>query len=321
MQIQFLRNYYTEVFYLLEHDEKTLYYTYITYDNKKLEGFPAGYGNNDYSFFRLKAWANVPISNSEIVRMRLYLLKNKEIEDFTVQYETVVDPKIRKKILLPLKPEYTEQDIHKLLIRSDYGHKDKQQNKLKHTNVEVLNVKGNKINKDDNMSFIDQSFDVPNYEMAVHYVFMQAEKYNPLIGAYYWISPFGIHDNRVGELYKLWQEAQLSTPLCILARNVNISIIKFVDNSAGRDVPDNKFKELAINEINECKDVERLDPENIRLSQLETQSGVIWYPFPLFKPDEQALHGFFKIEKLKEDEQIALSFEKILNQDKTSRVI
>jgi hypothetical protein len=39
----------------------------------------------------------------------------------------------------------------------------------------------------------------------------------------------------------------------------------------------------------------------------------------LFEPDEKALHGFFKIEEFKQDIQIGLNFEKVMNQDKISR--
>jgi hypothetical protein len=85
MENQYISNYNTEVFYLSEEDEKTLYYTYITYDENKLKGFPNCFKNTDYSIFRFKGWANVPVSYSEIVRMRLYLLKNNEIEDFTTK--------------------------------------------------------------------------------------------------------------------------------------------------------------------------------------------------------------------------------------------
>lgn len=233
--------------------------------------------------------------------MRLYLLKNNEVEDFTVQYETTIDPERKKNIGLPLKDGHTKQDIHKLIIRSDYGHKDKQQNKLKHTNLELMDAKGNKINKDDNMSFVKQIFDIPNYERAIHYVFMQAEKYNPLIGASYWISPFGIHSNRIQELYNLWQGAQTSTPLCVLARNVTVAIIKNTHNNPNKEVLDNDFKAIAIDEINKCKDVKKQDPENIRLEVLNPQSNLVWYAFPLFEPDEKALHGFFKIEEFKQD--------------------
>lgn len=125
-----------------------------------------------------KARADIPISNSEIFRMNVYLLKNNTIEDFTVQYEAIVDNYRKKAIRLPLKEWYTTHDIHKLVIRSDYGHKNRQQDKLKHTNIELLNTSRDKINKDDEMSFVEQIFDIPNYERAIHYVFMQAESYN-----------------------------------------------------------------------------------------------------------------------------------------------
>jgi hypothetical protein len=126
-------NYNSEVFYLSRDDEKTLYYTYITYNKDKLRGLPKGFGQSDFNIFRLKAWAEIPVSKSEILRLRIYLLKNNEVEDFTVQYEAAIDPSHRKHIQLPLKNGYTSENIHKLVIRSDYGHRDKK----KHSNVEL----------------------------------------------------------------------------------------------------------------------------------------------------------------------------------------
>lgn len=234
------------------------------------------------------------MSSSEIIRMRVYILKNMEIEDFTAQYEALLPNDAKKHIVIPLKRGYTQEDIHKLVIRSDYGEKDQKLNKIRHTNVELINIQGDKINTTES-SFIEQTFDIPTYERALHYVFMQAEKYNPLIGAYYWISPFGVQDEKAQQLYKLWNQARLSTPLCVLARNVSIAIIKVTQEDQNKYVLDSEFKELAIEEIKRCKDIEKENADNIRSEVLNPQLGIVWYPFPLFKPDDSALYGSVKI--------------------------
>jgi hypothetical protein len=247
-------------------------------------------------------------------------LKNNEIEDFTVQYAATVDNNYKKAIRLPLKEGYATHDVHKLVIRSDYGHKNRQQDKLKHINIELLNTHGYKVNRDDEMSFVEQNFDIPSYERAIHYVFMQVERYNPLIGASYWISPFGVHENRVKELDRLWKESQLSTPLCILARNVNISILTKTENIPGKDVLDGEFTEIVKTEIIKCKEAEKGESGNILLVELNPPTDYIWYPFPLFKPDENALARFFKIGEINEDRHIGLNLEKVMNEDKTSGI-
>ena len=65
---------------------------------------------------------------------------------------------------------------------------------------------------------VPQSSNFLNYEAAINAVFMQVEKYNPLIGAKYWLSPAGIHDERVYIVSKLKNQLQISTSLTILAR-------------------------------------------------------------------------------------------------------
>jgi hypothetical protein len=117
--------------------------------------------------------------------MSIYLSKNNEIEDFKIQYRTVLDKILisntARKMVIPLKAGYTQEDIHSLNIRIDYGHKNTE-GKIKHTNIDLFDVFNNKINTNDDKSFIRQNFDIPSYEWAIHYVFMQVVKYNPLIG-------------------------------------------------------------------------------------------------------------------------------------------
>jgi hypothetical protein len=96
--------------------------------------------------FLLKTWANVPISGNEILDLNLHLLKNNEIGKFTVQYRTIMDLNVLKtgKLLIPLLPSFTQNDIYMMLIRSDFGYK----NKTSHFNIdfytkENINIKIN----------------------------------------------------------------------------------------------------------------------------------------------------------------------------------
>ena len=203
----YLTDYSAEIYFLSTEDDKTLFHTYISYDMDKIKGH---FGTEDYNKFRMKAWANVPLSDSEILRLRVYVLRNNEIEDFTVQYEAKLNGNKRKTVL-PLKSGNSYQDADKIIFRSDYGHVDSRRNKLKHTNVEILNSQGTKINEDQS-SFINQGFEIPNYERAIHYVLMQAEKHNPLVGALYWISPFKIHRRRA----EYFQKSGRRTPCQLL---------------------------------------------------------------------------------------------------------
>ncbi len=87
--------------------------------------------------------------------------KNNEIEDFTMQYSSVFDKghltNEALKIAIPLKEGYVQSDIHTLNIRTDYGHENIE-GKIKHTNIDVLDVFNNKINANDDKSFITQNF-------------------------------------------------------------------------------------------------------------------------------------------------------------------
>lgn len=55
--------------------------------------------------------------------MSIYLSKNNEIEDFTMQYRFVSDKRCLTnetlKIAISLKEEYAQSDIHTLNIRTD----------------------------------------------------------------------------------------------------------------------------------------------------------------------------------------------------------
>jgi hypothetical protein len=160
---RYIYDYMAEMFF-----GKTLHHRYITY-YEKLKGYGRGFKSQDFDKFNLKAWAIVPISNNEKLDMSVYLSKNNEIEDFRMQYRAILDQRLlsdpTKEVLLPLKNGYTQQDIHSLHIRTDYGHQNNQ-GKIKHTNIDLYDVFNNKINVNDEKSFVQQDFNIPHYEWA-----------------------------------------------------------------------------------------------------------------------------------------------------------
>ena len=70
---------------------------------------------------------------------------------------------------------------------------------------------------------VPQSDSFLNYESAINAVFMQVEKYNPLTGSRYWLSPTEIYEEKVQLVDKLRRQADLRTSLTILARMINYS--------------------------------------------------------------------------------------------------
>lgn len=317
----YVYDYYAELFFLQPNDSKVLHHRYITY-KQKLKGYPRGFKKEDFSKFKLKAWSMVPLSSNENLDMSIYLSKSNETEDFTMQYRFVfdrcvlTDPKI--KITIPLKEGYTQQDIHTLHIRTDYGHKNIE-GKIRHTNIDLLDVFNNKINVNDDKSFIIQNFDISNYEMAMHYIFIQVETINPLVGPQYWISPFGIHRNRVDYIHRSWQDSKLSIPLCVLSRNVSVRMIERTYNN--NKILDPEFEEIVKNEIASSKRVEMENPDNINLQQLNSPES-FYLPFQLLIPDESFRYGSFKYDdgkKLLEDrfEDMGIVFGKSNGSDET----
>jgi hypothetical protein len=295
----------------------------VTY-NQKLKGYPRGFKKKDFSKFNLKAWASVPISYDEKLDMSVYLANN-NVEDFTMQYRVHLDKTVvsnpQRKIAITLEEGYSQHDIHTLQIRTDYGHKNIEGN-IKHTNIELFDIFNNKINTDD-ASFIKQSFDIPSYEWTIHYIFMQVEKFNPLIGPKYWLSPFGIHENRVDIIHKLWQESGLFIPLCILSSNVYVKMIEKTYNDKKKEILDAELEEIVRNQILKSQKIESENPENSNVELLSPANGIFILPFHFFVPDEAFRYGSFRYSpdgsKQSEDrfEDMGIIFGKSDGEDKT----
>lgn len=276
-------DYYSEIFFAIPNDTK-LYHNYITYDTHKVKGINKGFSFDDVKTHQLKAWTRIPISGNEILDLYVSKLQNQNIDNFTVQYRTILDPNLLKfaKILIPLLPNYTKKDIHMMLIRSDYGYK----NKTPHFNIDFFNKEGIKINSDENSHF-EQNFTIPFYEMVLHFVFMQVEKHNSLIGPNYWISPFQIHLDRVSKCYELWKKSGIATPLCILSRNIHTSIL-LETYEKNIELSENDFQRILDKEIDNCKSFEKRNPDDFKVN-MPNSEDIFILPFNFFKPDDNAI--------------------------------
>ena len=276
-------DYYSEIFFTVPNDAR-LYHHYITYDNNKIKGIKKGFSFDDMKTYLLKAWARIPVSGNEILDLYVSSLQNKDIDNFTVQYRTIFDPNLlnSSKILIPLLPNYTQNDIHMMLIRSDYGYK----NKIPHFNIDFYNKEGIKINSDENSHF-EQNFKIPFYEMIFHFVFMQVEKHNKLIGPNYWLSPFQIHLDRVYSCYEAWKKSEIVTPLCILSRNIHTSIL-LETHEKNTELSENDFQRILNKEIDDCKTFEKDNSEDFKVN-IPSLEDIFVLPFNFFKPDDNAI--------------------------------
>jgi hypothetical protein len=294
----YVYDYCAEVFFLLPNDSRILHHRYITY-NQKLKGYPVGFKKEDYSKFNLKAWAKVPLSSRETLDLSIYQFKNNEIEDFTVHYRAVLDKENLSnpavKISIPLKEGYTQSDIHTLNIRSDYGHKDTS-GKIKHTNIDIFDIFNNKINTNGDKSFIRQNFEIYNFASTIGYVFMQAEKTNPLVGARYWLSQLGTDENKVEVTFRLWKDSGVSIPLCLLSNNVYVKMIER-SNINKREILGPEFHKIVKSEIELSKKVESENSDNIIMHKLDSLTDLFILPFPFFVPTEGFRYGSFKYDE------------------------
>ncbi|MGH9980931.1 MAG: hypothetical protein ACRD6U_05185 [Nitrososphaeraceae archaeon] len=279
-----IHDYYSEIFFTYDNE---LYHNYITYDKSKIRGINKGFKFDDTQTFLLKTWANVPVSSNEIIDLNLNLLKNNEIDNFTVQYRTIMDLNILKtgKLMIPLLSGFTQNDIHMMLIRSDFGYK----NKTSHFNIDLYNKENIKINSNEH-SHYEQNFTITSYEMALHLVFMQVEKHNILIGPKYWLSPFQIHIDRVYNVYESWKKSKILTPLCILSRNIHTQILL---ETHGKNIglSENDFQQILYKEIENCKSFEKDNPEDFYVN-IPNSKHMFILPFNFFKPDDRAIVYF-----------------------------
>jgi len=202
-------------------------YMYSTYNESRLKGYDRSKIVDHYT----QAWATIPLDSNETIDMRLITDRNNRIQDFTMQYR------------------YTIQNSdQQLLIRADYGHG----NKYPHMDVEIISNKQKLLSID-----VVQNGSFPSYEYVVNMVLLQAEKFEPEVGAKYWVSPSCIHPNRVDYIKKRWLEDkktyQLKTSLTVISRAVNLVCIQ----NSSASVDDSVFQNLVESKLSEVRNEEK----------------------------------------------------------------
>lgn len=93
-------------------------------------------------------------------------------------------------------------------------------------------------------------------------VLTQAEKFESEVGAKYWISPTGLHPNRVSFIKRRRKEEGIKTSLTNLSRAVNLTCIKNSKNG----VDDKKFENFVEDQINEIKVNEKKYGDKLELT-------------------------------------------------------
>lgn len=240
-----------EVTYLADTNQGIYGYLYCTFDLKKLKG----QRRNGLDKYNIQANATIPITPRETIDMNLFTGKDDKILSFTMQYRDL------------------SSNIN---IRSDYGHGST----YPHIDIEQRDQNNKKILDID----VPQVEDFLNYESAINAVLMQVEKYNPLIGLSYWLSPAEIHSNRIPDLYQIWKQAELKTPLVIFSRMVNIQLY---EQSRSRQIDDNAVIEISESQIEVCRTNEIEQNGALDIASVTYSTPISKLPFLIFVPDNK----------------------------------
>jgi hypothetical protein len=252
----YISKFHAEAMFLIMGTHNDYGYGYITFNKRKLRGFQ----RNSISKYNIQAWANIPIAENGTVDMRLFVGKDNNLQEFTMQYRDHV----KYKGILGI-----------LNIRSDYGHGIQDP----HIDVEFLDQSGKKILDEK----VPQTDNFLNYEDAINAVFMQVEKYNPLIGARYWLSPAYIHPMRVDIVSELKNSLDVLTPLTILARVINVRLYEEARRGIQIDTI-NEFRKIAESEIKLLKEKERTQGGALDISEVRYSNEMDVLPFLFFLP-------------------------------------
>ena len=258
-----IRKLYMEAIFPYDETTGQYGYAYVGYDNKRRKDFQ----RDKLSKYNIQAWATIPTTKNGVMHMRLFAGKDNNILEFTMQHSETV---CHRNILCMLN------------IRSDYGHGTQDP----HIDVELLDPEERSISLDDKSNkILDKKVPQPtnflNYEAAINAVFMQVEKYNPLIGAQYWLSPFEVFPHRVGVVEELRKKSGISTSLSILSRMVNIQLY---ETKANTIVDDDLFRQIVCSQIQVCKEEEAKVGGEVDITHVGYSTNISKLPFLFFIP-------------------------------------
>jgi hypothetical protein len=245
----------------------TCFYAYVTYDKNKLKGFKIG----ELQRYNMQAWATVPISENQVLDMRLFTDQDNRILDFTMQYR---GPFNNLEYALASHTQLRQQTtIH---IRSDYGHVGGVH--YPHFDIQLFDNYGRKVSDQD----VPQDENFSNYESAINAVFMQVEKLSdPLIGAKYWLSPAEIAPERVSILSDLRKKYNILTSLSVVSRIINL---RTLEETRRGTIDELNFWKIAEYVLQSCKEQETqlggpLDVE------VKYNTDMSMLPFFFFQPE------------------------------------
>jgi hypothetical protein len=133
---------------------------------------------------------------------------------------------------------------------------------------------------------------------------MQVEKYNPLIGARYWLSPASIHPMRIDIVNELKNSLNVLTPLTILARAINVRLYEEAKRGIQIDTI-NEFRKIAESEIKLLKEKERTQGGALDISEVRYSNEMSVLPFLFFLPfTEPTQKAYYELKKYTSDGKV-----------------
>lgn len=199
--------------------------------------------------YKIAARANIPITRTETIDMRLYVTKGGK-QDFTMQYRN---------------------NLRGITIRCDNAHS------RPHIDKELPGARQEK-------RWLDK---IPkDYEEAINIILTNAEEYNPRIGAMYWImSPLlSSSDNKVELLEKMRISHGIKTPLSTLARIVDVYLVNKTHKRKNLRLKHDETIELFDKRCAEIAELERREKGPLTVEQLSYRQGIVVFPFTIFRP-------------------------------------
>jgi hypothetical protein len=247
-------------------DLRTYIYGYVTYNKTNLIGAQI----NNLQKYNIQAHGRIPITENEFLDMVLNTDKDDKILDFHTTYLRTFTA--NDNTLLGRK---FKQAVRRLNIRTDIGpHKGHP-----HIDVEIFDVNNKKIED----KVVEQADEFTNYESTISAVFMQIERIsNPLIGAQYWLSPFGIFPERIKKLAELKEQNGISTSLSVLSRMINVKL--YEETRTGITIYNKQFWKVVKSQLQFCMEKENELGGGLDISQLRYTTEMSVLPFLFFVP-------------------------------------
>jgi len=254
------KKFYYEAFIQNEPIPNSYCHLFFTNDTQKLKKSPEEF---DFGKYNINSWAKIPLDNYSVIDVRLFVNKNNEILEHTVQYRN---------------------DKDNIKIRSDYGHGPNKP----HFDIIITDKDGKQIANID----VIQNVNFLNFECIINAVFMQIEKYDVFIGPKFWISPINIHPERINIIYKEWKDSNIKTSLAILSRIVFLDLINKTQNHI--EISNEMFHFVVKEKIFYCKKKEKELGGSIDIQNIIYDPSIVRLPFNIVYEDDTNTTKFYK---------------------------